>query len=562
MIKKYIILLFISVSLVQCLEVKKSPFDLSSPNLFTIGLFIFLNNSSTSGDRTAPTLTVTNLKSKMTIEFGAILGTASDNVSVSKVEVQLNNGNYSLATGTTSWSYKLPLTGWLTGNQNTINVRVTDSSGNTTINPYTLLTKGQNKDVNGDGYLDLIVSAPNYNSNQGRVYVFHGSASGISSATASSASKIYTGFNVNLFGKNLALGDFNQDGYSDLFICSSLNGNANNRGDLYLGSATGLANTATTYLPPSGTNTEYCSSVQPGDFNGDGYTDLVVSDIGYSNPPNNGYLYIYYGSQNGLSTSVGTTLVSGAGSNLGIGMSVGDINGDGYADIVATNSGSATVYLFFGAAAGVSTLTTAFNGTGVSASGFPYLMDINGDYKADFLSSNTSFNSNVGRVGVFQSTGASFNSTPVFTIDGDGPNYLFANFITSADTNGDGTLDIVFGNPSGNHPNGNQGAVYVIQCAVGATCAGSGTASSLASLKITGGATQDFFGSFVTFRDVNRDGYLDLIAAARGYNSGTNQGALYIFNGTATAFSNSTVSANSKMITGESAANSFGNSGF
>lgn len=563
---KVLFLILTSLSLAFCLTVKKSPFDLSKPTFSTFGFLYLLNNitttGSTSGDTTPPTLTVTNLKSKMILEYGTILGTASDNVALSKIEIQLNTGSYALATGTNSWSAKLPLTGWLSGNQNTINIRATDTSGNTTVSSFTLLSRGQNKDVNGDGYLDLVIGAQGYNSNQGRVYVFHGSATGLNITAASSANKVYTGFNSNYFGKSMALGDFNQDGYADLFICSSLNSNANNRGDLYTGSATGLSAGSTVYLPPSGGNTEYCASVQPGDFNGDGFIDLAVADDYYINGANNGYIYVYYGSTNGLSTSVGSTHVSGAGSNLGYSMTVGDINGDGYSDLLATNSASATIYFYFGSASGLSTTVNSFTGTGTIGLGFPLLLDINGDNKADFLSSNTSFNSNVGRVSAFQSTGSSFNTTALITLDGEGANYLFANFLTTADVNGDGTLDLVIGNPSGNHPSGNQGALYVIHCAVGATCSSSGVVSTVANLKITGGATQDFFGSFIAFRDVNRDGNLDLIASARGYNTGTNQGAVYVFNGTSSLFSNSTVNSASKTITGEAAANAFGTSGF
>ena len=38
----------------------------------------------------------------------------------------------------------------------------------------TSIQKGENRDINGDGFVDLVISAPTYNANQGRVYVFNG----------------------------------------------------------------------------------------------------------------------------------------------------------------------------------------------------------------------------------------------------------------------------------------------------------------------------------------------------------------------------------------------------
>jgi alpha-glucosidase (family GH31 glycosyl hydrolase) len=58
-----------------------------------------------------------------------ITGTASDNVAVAKVEVSIDNGGWSIVTGTTNWSFSLNTTTLLNG-LHTISVRATDGSSN------------------------------------------------------------------------------------------------------------------------------------------------------------------------------------------------------------------------------------------------------------------------------------------------------------------------------------------------------------------------------------------------------------------------------------------------
>jgi len=58
-----------------------------------------------------------------------VSGTASDNVAVTKVEVNVDSGTWSTASGTTSWSFSLNTQNLLNG-QHTIFARATDISGN------------------------------------------------------------------------------------------------------------------------------------------------------------------------------------------------------------------------------------------------------------------------------------------------------------------------------------------------------------------------------------------------------------------------------------------------
>ena len=87
-----------------------------------------------------------------------------------------------------------------------------------------------------------------------------------------------------------------------------------------------------------------------GDVNGDGYADVVVGAYGYSS--GTGRAYVYLGGASGLAAAPATTLTGEAATDY-FGMSVataGDVNGDGYADVVvgaqgySSDTGRAYVY--------------------------------------------------------------------------------------------------------------------------------------------------------------------------------------------------------------------------
>lgn len=93
-------------------------------------------------DATAPTLTITSPTSTTVRQRASTLdvtGTASDNLSVAKVEFRTTRGNnvgdFQAATGTTSWSFSL--TGLARG-VTTVDVKATDLHGNETISSFTV----------------------------------------------------------------------------------------------------------------------------------------------------------------------------------------------------------------------------------------------------------------------------------------------------------------------------------------------------------------------------------------------------------------------------------------
>ena len=247
-----------------------------------------------------------------------------------------------------------------------------------------------------------------------------------------------------------------------------------------------------------------------GDVNGDGIPDLIVGGPGVFNSPF--YDSTISGTARVYSGSDGSVLYSFDGDSVGdrFGFSVsgaGDINGDGFADVIvgapadgvdATTSGSVRVfsgvdgsvlYDFEGDSVG-----DRFGGS-VSAAG-----DVNGDGVPDLIvgASHRDDNNgtNAGRVQVFSGSDGSV----IYTFDGDSfSDPFFGNSVSGAgDVNGDGTPDLIVGAQVGN------GRARVF----------SGSDGSVL-YNFDGDSLNDGFGGSVSGAgDLNGDGFDDLIVGA------------------------------------------------
>ncbi|HUV37633.1 MAG TPA: integrin alpha, partial [Patescibacteria group bacterium] len=211
-------------------------------------------------------------------------------------------------------------------------------------------------DVNDDGYDDVIVGAFLYTNSEGKVvghaYVFHGGPSGL----ADTASWIAEGDQARTcFGISVAgAGDVNGDGYDDIIVGAhdyNISETETNRGRVfvYLGSSSGVVGTLcwTAYGDQNDCMFGY-SVAGAGDVNDDGYDDIIIGAHGYDNPEmGEGRAYVYHGSASGPSPSpswIGE--IDLADNNFGVSVDcAGDVNGDGYDDIIVGAFLSASPYI-------------------------------------------------------------------------------------------------------------------------------------------------------------------------------------------------------------------------
>jgi hypothetical protein len=221
-------------------------------------------------------------------------------------------------------------------------------------------------DFDGDGYADVAVGAPAYSSYTGRVTVFYGSASGI----AASGNVLATGSGTNnYFGEEFAAGDFDNDGYADLAVGASGYSSGIGLVNVYHGGGSGLSATPEQTLTGS-SNSSFGKALATGDVNNDGYDDLAVGAQGY-NPggaSGTGAVYVHHGSISGISGTATTTLEGeGATNSFGVSVAIGNADGDDYDDLAVGAKGNSSstgrVYVYHGASGGVeSSLSQALDG--------------------------------------------------------------------------------------------------------------------------------------------------------------------------------------------------------
>jgi DNA-binding MarR family transcriptional regulator len=426
-------------------------------------------------------------------------------------------------------------------------------------------------DVNGDGYNDFVIGAP-FNNNKGKTYLFFGRASGwamdvdLAHANASFIAEHewdYAGLPV------AGAGDVNGDGYDDILIGAPDDSDGGyNRGKTYLifgkpsgwAMNTSLSNADASFIGEQD-NVESGGSVGgAGDVNGDGYDDFLIGalwddTLGYGT----GKTYLIFGKASGWAknTSLSMADVSFIGEHMedhaGFSVSgVGDVNGDKYDDFVIGalgnddhGSDAGKTYLIFGKAAGwtkntnLSKADASFVGeheednSGCSVS---YLGDVNGDGYNDILI-GARLNSDGGlQAGkaylIFGKVKGWTKNTILSEADGsfigehDGTQAGFK-VAGGGDFNGDGYDDILIGAPMDSNGSSQQGKTYLIF----GKASGWARDTSLSNTDVSfiGEHQGDFSGTSIAGAgDVNGDGIDDILIGAPSDNPGGDGGETYL----------------------------------
>jgi hypothetical protein len=266
-------------------------------------------------------------------------------------------------------------------------------------------------DFNGDGFVDLAVSAPGKgpggDPTSGAVFIFPGSVSGNGITTGFFITQSHAGQTNQAgdqFGAASATGDFNGDGFADLAVGApgKAPGGGPRSGAVFIfpGSVNGLTCLAGVPCPTTiitgffitqtdagGVNEEgdlFGAALTVGDFNGDGIDDLAAGAPGkrIGGGPQSGAVYVFPGSRTarigripgslitqtdtlGLASCLTSTptvscipAVNEDGDRFGAALTSGDIVDDVYQDLIVGAPGDAlasgSVFYFPGSAGGLS----------------------------------------------------------------------------------------------------------------------------------------------------------------------------------------------------------------
>ena len=249
-------------------------------------------------------------------------------------------------------------------------------------------------DVNGDGFSDILLSAPGADeggSNRGAAYVVFGKSTAFTATLSISTLDGKIGFKIpgttngDQLGNSVSsAGDINGDGLDDLLIGTNSDGGAS-AGYIIFGKRKGhTASFSTSTL--NGTNGFQITSdfagakivSSAGDFNGDGLSDFLISSPDTSD---GGDSYLAFGRASGfaptlnLATLNGTTgyhfIAEAAGNHSGLSLSsAGDINKDGFGDFLigapTALANAGTTYIVLGKGTQHALPTSKSGGTAIT----------------------------------------------------------------------------------------------------------------------------------------------------------------------------------------------------
>jgi hypothetical protein len=345
-------------------------------------------------------------------------------------------------------------------------------------------------DINADGIKDLIIS-----SLDGATYVIYGDVSLPAMIDAHTYPDVLKLVGAQHFFNAVGSGDFNADGFDDIILAGDIVRPPDSDGveifvkfggENLLGVINFFSTPPDVHIEVTGSGRPACPSVCPTDINNDGFDDMIFSNIKYDGPTHTEYtgaVWVIYGdtilpSWINLDSSAADLSIYGDGRGspcyvsagyFGAGIGAGDVNGDGFNDLVIgapvwgvpIDSGKA--YVLYG-----DTI-------------LPQVMDLR-DTTAD-----------VSIYGVERS--------------------FLGNVISTGDFNQDGCADILFGPQEWGAPQLSK--VYMV-IGGGSLPSQIYLASDFEGITIIGEQDWDLLGSDVAMGDFNEDGFSDMLIGASG----------------------------------------------
>ena len=366
-------------------------------------------------------------------------------------------------------------------------------------------------DVNGDGFADVAVgtavSGAYGATDPGASYVLFGSASGVGADVDMSLLDGSNGFAVTgapggTGATVAAAGDINGDGLADIFVSVPSSGGQSNDSYVVFGKAAGWTQDLdlTTLDGSNGfrvssqdATTEFGASVSAGDVNGDGLDDLIISDPNAApTSSGSGVGHVIFGRSDGWSAELDLAVLDGTngfridggfGGSDSYFASAGDLNGDGFGDIVIASIESQVVpgqpfqisapasRIVFGAAdgwtptvdpdvpggpegsrivgmpGGITDGSALFGANAVQSVG-----DVNGDGLEDLVYDLSVFEGSPLAFVLLGNDGAWPQELPVdppggtgFYLSGDVMDFVGMSVSAAGDVNGDGLDDLIVG---------------------------------------------------------------------------------------------------------------------
>ena len=388
-------------------------------------------------------------------------------------------------------------------------------------------------DVDGDGYDDILVGDFSYNNHRGRVYLFYGGPN-----MDATADLIFEGQNEGeFFGIGIACGDIDNDGHEDIVIAASRDSENRGRAYLFWGSDRDSmdAHPDKIFVGDEDKHAEL-GAMYPAvyDIDNDGYDDIILGAChAHIHTGQAGRAYLYYGStKESMDTSYDLRFKpepENPAYGFGYSLSCGDVDNDGYGDIIIGGRGRA--YFYYGASKSnmdpkadvvFRAQSEGYNRFGEGV----WCVDQNSDGCDEVIIGAPGYNDGQGRAYLFRgSSKRNLDTDPDMTFDGEveGSYGLGPVPVVCGDIDGDKMNDLII--KACGYRQG-VGRLYVYW---GNELSGPNPKPG----RILTGDNPNTFGFGLACGDVNNDGFDDLVVGGRGYfyNAGAKQGHVYLYYG-------------------------------